>query len=42
MGRSTTAALKEALPFSLNDYWELSELRERLAKNPPSGTKAAR
>jgi len=35
MGRSTTAALKELLPFSMNDYWELSELRERLAKNAP-------
>jgi hypothetical protein len=42
MGRSTLAALKEALPFSMNDYWELSELRERLAKNAPSKTKAAR
>ena len=30
LGRSTMAALKPLLPFSRNDYWELSELRERL------------
>ena len=30
IGRSTMGALTEVLPFSLNDYWELSELRERL------------
>ena len=35
MGRTTTAALTELLPFSLNDYWELSELRERLSKIAP-------
>ena len=32
IGRSTMVALTELLPFSLNDYWELSELRERLKK----------
>lgn len=31
MGRSTFAALKSLLPFSRNDYWEVSELRQRLA-----------
>ncbi|MEO7366059.1 MAG: PrsW family glutamic-type intramembrane protease [Sphingomicrobium sp.] len=30
MGRTTIAALNPLLPFSRNDYWELSELRERL------------
>lgn len=30
VGRSTMVALTELLPFSRNDYWELSELRERL------------
>lgn len=30
LGRSTAAALKAALPFSRNDYWEISELKERL------------
>jgi len=30
LGRSTMAALSPLLPFSRNDYWELSELRERL------------
>ena len=30
LGRSTMAALRPLLPFSRNDYWELSELRERL------------
>jgi protease PrsW len=30
MGRSTYAALKPLLPFSRNDYWEISELKERL------------
>lgn len=32
LGRSTMAALRPLLPFSRNDYWELSELRERLKK----------
>ncbi len=30
MGRTTYAALKPLLPFSRNDYWEVSELKERL------------
>jgi hypothetical protein len=30
MGRSTFAALKPLLPFSRNDYWEVSELKQRL------------
>ena len=30
MGRTTFAALKRLLPFSRNDYWEVSELKERL------------
>jgi RsiW-degrading membrane proteinase PrsW (M82 family) len=33
LGRSTMAALNPLLPFSRNDYWELSELRERLKGN---------
>ena len=32
LGRTAFAALKPLLPFSRNDYWELSELKERLAK----------
>jgi len=32
LGRSTFAALKPLLPLSRNDYWELTELKERLAK----------
>jgi protease PrsW len=32
LGRSTLAALTPLLPFSRNDYWELSELRERLKR----------
>jgi RsiW-degrading membrane proteinase PrsW (M82 family) len=32
LGRSTMAALRPLLPFSRNDYWELSELKERLGK----------
>lgn len=31
LGRTTLAALKPLLPFSRNDYWEISELRERLS-----------
>ena len=34
LGRSTMAALTPLLPFSRNDYWELSELRERLRGAP--------
>jgi RsiW-degrading membrane proteinase PrsW (M82 family) len=30
LGPSTFAALKALLPFSRNDYWEISELRQRL------------
>lgn len=30
LGRSTYAAVQALLPFSRNDYWEVSELRQRL------------
>jgi RsiW-degrading membrane proteinase PrsW (M82 family) len=30
LGRSTFVALQALLPFSRNDYWEVSELRQRL------------
>ena len=30
LGKSSFTALKALLPFSRNDYWELSELRQRL------------
>ena len=30
LGRSSFAALKSLLPFSRNDHWEISELRQRL------------
>ena len=30
LGRSTSTALQALLPFSRNDYWEVSELRQRL------------
>jgi hypothetical protein len=30
LGRSTYAALQALLPFSRNDYWEVSELKQRL------------
>ena len=30
LGRSTHMALKALLPFSRNDYWEVSELRQRV------------
>jgi hypothetical protein len=30
IGKSTFGALKSLLPFSRNDYWEVSELRQRL------------
>ena len=33
LGRSTFAAVKALLPFSRNDYWEVSELRERMARS---------
>jgi protease PrsW len=32
IGRSAFTALKALLPFSRNDYWEVSELRQRLAR----------
>jgi protease PrsW len=32
MGRSTVTALNAILPFSRNDYWELSELKQRLGR----------
>jgi RsiW-degrading membrane proteinase PrsW (M82 family) len=32
LGKSNVAALKAMLPFSRNDYWELSELEERLGR----------
>ena len=32
MGRTAYAALKPLLPFSRNDYWEVSELKERLKR----------
>ena len=42
LGRTTLAALNPLLPFSRNDYWELSELRERLrgAAKPSRGPAA--
>ena len=33
MGRSTCAALKPLLPFSRNDNWEVSELRQRIRRH---------
>jgi protease PrsW len=30
LGRSTFVAVNALLPFSRNDYWEVSELRQRL------------
>lgn len=32
LGKSTFTALKALLPFSRNDYWEVSELKERLSR----------
>jgi RsiW-degrading membrane proteinase PrsW (M82 family) len=32
LGRSTYTALRALLPFSRNDYWEVSELRQRLPR----------
>ena len=31
LGRSTFAAMQALLPFSRNDYWEISELRQRVS-----------
>jgi RsiW-degrading membrane proteinase PrsW (M82 family) len=33
LGRSTFAALRALLPFSRNDYWEVSELKQRLPRH---------
>ena len=33
LGRSTFTALNALLPFSRNDYWELSELKQRLGRH---------
>jgi RsiW-degrading membrane proteinase PrsW (M82 family) len=33
LGRSTFAALQTLLPFSRNDLWEVSELRQRLSRH---------
>ena len=33
LGRSTYAAVNALLPFSRNDYWEVSELRQRLERH---------
>jgi hypothetical protein len=30
LGKSTFAALRPILPLSRNDYWEISELKQRL------------
>ena len=30
LGRSTFTALRAVLPFSRNDYWEVTELKQRL------------
>ncbi|HET9810811.1 MAG TPA: PrsW family glutamic-type intramembrane protease [Sphingomicrobium sp.] len=32
LGKSSFTALKALLPFSRNDYWEVSELRQRVAR----------
>ena len=36
LGPSAFTALKQMLPYSRNDYWEISELRERLDRAPRS------
>jgi RsiW-degrading membrane proteinase PrsW (M82 family) len=33
LGKSTFAAVKALLPFSRNDYWELAELSQRIARD---------
>ena len=35
LGRSTFVALQALLPFSRNDYWEVSELKQRLSRPLP-------
>ena len=42
LGPSTMAALTPLLPFSRNDYWELSELQERLKGNTRQETHTSR
>ena len=37
LGKSGFAALKPLLPFSRNDYWEVSELRQRLGEKALTG-----
>jgi RsiW-degrading membrane proteinase PrsW (M82 family) len=39
LGASTLAVLTPLLPFSRNDYWELSKLNERLARNSEGRSK---
>ena len=34
LGRSTFTAMKALLPFSRNDYWEVSELKQRIDRWP--------
>ena len=41
LGRSTVATLTQLLPFSRNDYWELSELRERVKRGLPTDSNVA-
>ena len=36
LGTTAFAALKPLLPFSRNDYWEISELEERLKAKKPT------
>ena len=36
LGKTAFAALKPLLPFSRNDYWEISELEERLKATKPT------
>ena len=33
IGRSTFTALKAMLPFSRNDVWEVSELKQRVSRD---------
>ena len=32
LGKSSFAAVSALLPFSRNDYWEVSELRQRMRR----------
>ena len=38
LGPSTSAQLRRILPFSRNDLWEVSELRQRLRTPPPASS----